>query len=95
MASFSYSYPTPEMALGDLCRALLSQQRKQDDKRINPEERKDAARQVTREFLEELTDGGPVPDDRGLNGESQASVPPGDEPESSIERVGNPRRPSA
>ena len=31
-------------------------QRKEDSERINPEGRKDAARQVLREFLEELPD---------------------------------------
>ena len=73
-ADFSYSYPIPEMALEDLCRVLLREQRKQDGKRINPEERKGAAGQVLREFLEELPDGGPVPDDRARNGESPVSV---------------------
>ena len=80
-ASFSYSYPIAEMALEDLCRVLLRKQRKQDDKRINPEERKEAARRVMREFLEELPDGGPVPDDRGRSGESVASEPPDEESE--------------
>lgn len=78
-ASFSYSYPTPEMALEDLCSLLLREQRKQDDKRINPEERKEAARQVMREFLKELPDGGPVPADGGQTGEALASVPPGED----------------
>ena len=53
-ASFSYSYPTPEFALEDLCRVMLREQGKRDSKRINPEQRKEAARQVLREFLEEL-----------------------------------------
>ena len=91
-ASFSYSYPTPEMALQDLCGLLVREQRKQDDKRINPEERKEAARQVMREFLEELPDGGPVSDDRGRNGESVASVPPDEESESLKQLAARSRR---
>ena len=53
-AGLSYSYPVPELALEDLCRVLLREQRKQDSQRINPEERKQAGRQVFKEFLEEL-----------------------------------------
>ena len=53
-AGFSYSYPIPELALEDLCSLLLREQRKQDAQRINPEERKKAARHVFREFLEEM-----------------------------------------
>ena len=49
-------YSTPESALGSLCRLMLSAQRKEDSKRINPEGRKKAARQILREFLEELPD---------------------------------------
>ena len=81
-ASFSYSYPTTEMALEDLCRVLLRAQRKQDDKRINPEERKEAARQVMWEFLEELPDGGPVPAESDGENEVRGPVPPDDEPDS-------------
>ena len=51
---FSYSYPVPEFALEDLCRVLLREQRKQDSQRIHPGERKKAARQIFREFLEEM-----------------------------------------
>ena len=53
-AGFSYSYPIPELALEDLCSLLLREQRKQDAQRINPEERKKAARHVFMEFLEEM-----------------------------------------
>ena len=91
-ADFSYSYPIAEMALEDLCRVLLREQRKQDDKRINPEERKDAARQVMREFLEEFPDGGPVPSDPSRNGESSAFVSPDEESESLKELVIRSRR---
>lgn len=91
-ADFSYSYPVPEMALEDLCRVLLREQRKQDDKRINPEERKEAARQVMREFLEEFPDGGPVPDDRGRYGKSPLSVSPDRELESLKELAIRSRR---
>ena len=52
----SISYPTPEDALYDLCRVLLMEQGKEDSKRIYPEQRKRAAQQVLREFLEELPD---------------------------------------
>ena len=51
-----FGHSTPEGALNWLCRSMLSDQRKVDSKRINPEERKKAARQVLREFLEELPD---------------------------------------
>ena len=49
-------YLTPEGALKSLCRLMLTNQSKEDSKRINPEGRKDAARQVLNEFLEELPD---------------------------------------
>ena len=51
-----FGHSTPERALDSLCRLMLSEQRKEDSKRINPEGRKQAARQVLREFLEELPD---------------------------------------
>ena len=51
-----FKYPTPECALRILCRLLRSDQSKEDSKRINPEGRKDAARQVLGEFLEDLPD---------------------------------------
>ena len=51
-----YSLTTAEEALDYLCSALLSAQGKEDSKRINPEQRKSVARQVLREFLEELPD---------------------------------------
>lgn len=91
-ASFSYSYPTPEMALGDLCQVLLREQRKQDDKRINPEERKEAARQVMQEFLEELPDGGPVPAESDGENEVRGHVPPDAEPDSLKQLVVRTRR---
>ena len=47
---------TPKEALDFLCRSMLTYQREEDSKRINPEGRKDAARQVLREFLDELPD---------------------------------------
>lgn len=48
------SHSTPEGALKVVCGILLAMQRKEDSKRINPEERKQVARQVLREFLEGL-----------------------------------------
>ena len=45
---------TPDDALRALCRSLVSSQRREDSRRINPEERMVAARQVLGEFLEEL-----------------------------------------
>ena len=39
-----------------LCNILLDMQRKEDSKRVNPEERKQSARKVLREFLDELPD---------------------------------------
>ena len=50
------SYSTPEAALDPLCGLLLNKQHKEDSKRINPEQRKRAARKVLGEFLEELPD---------------------------------------
>ena len=47
---------SPRAALDSLCRSMLTDQRKEDSKRINPEGRRDAARQVLGEFLEELPD---------------------------------------
>ena len=51
-----WSYPTPDSALESLCDILLSDQSKEDSRRINPEGRKNAARRVLNEFLEELPD---------------------------------------
>ncbi|MDE2715786.1 MAG: hypothetical protein OXI33_02080 [Chloroflexota bacterium] len=51
-----FTYSTPETALNSLCSAMLNDQSKEDSKRINPEGRKDAARRVMKEFLEELPD---------------------------------------
>ncbi len=50
------SYRTAQQALDMLCLSMLSDQRREDSKRINPEGRKEAARQVMKEFLEELPD---------------------------------------
>lgn len=61
-AGFSYTYPVLELALEDLCRRLLREQRKQDSQRVNPEERKKASRQIIGEFLEELPEA-PVEDE--------------------------------
>ena len=49
-------FATPDAALKSLCRWLLRQQRKEDSRSVNFEERKDAARRVLREFLNELPD---------------------------------------
>ena len=51
-----FGEPTPEAALKVLCNILLDMQRKEDSKRVNPEERKQSARKVLREFLDELPD---------------------------------------
>ena len=50
------NFSTPESALKDLCFIMLSDQRKEDSKRINPEERQQAARVVLGEFFDELPD---------------------------------------
>ena len=50
------SYSTPDDALDDLCHAMLDDQRVEDSRRINPEQRKRAARKVLEEFLEDLPD---------------------------------------
>ena len=47
-------HDTPDAALRFLCGTLLNQQSKVDSQRINPEERKAAAKRVLREFLNEL-----------------------------------------
>ena len=52
MAFFSYS--SPDASLKALCDSMLRDQRREDARRINPEERKRAARRVLGEFLEEL-----------------------------------------
>ena len=49
-------FATPDAALKYLCQRLLRQQRKEDSRSVNFEERKDAARKVLREFLNELPD---------------------------------------
>ena len=52
----TFMYPTPDAALGALCDSMLADQRKEDSRRINPEQRKRAARKVLGEFLEEIAD---------------------------------------
>lgn len=47
---------TPDDALKMLCNSLLRDQRKTDSKRINPEQRQEAARKVLDEFLRELSE---------------------------------------
>lgn len=54
--AYGMHYSTPESVLSDLCRIMLSDQRKEGSKRINPGERKQAARVVLREFFHELPD---------------------------------------
>ncbi len=54
MAIFSYS--SPDAALKSLCDSMLRNQRKEDARRTNPEERKQAARRMLGEFLDELWD---------------------------------------
>ena len=49
-------FATPDDALKSLCRRMLRQQRKEDSRSVNFEERRDAARRVLREFLNELPD---------------------------------------
>lgn len=49
-----WGYDTLEKALKALAGSMLSGQRKADSRRINPEERQNAARQVLREFLGDL-----------------------------------------
>ena len=51
-----FTHPTPERALNRLCGMLWIEQRVEDSRRMNPEGRKVAARQVLGEFLEELPD---------------------------------------
>ncbi len=45
---------SPDQALDHLCTALLEAQRKADAQRTNPVERKAAAQQLLREFMDEL-----------------------------------------
>ena len=52
--SIPINIDTPDSALRFLCRALLSEQSKKDSQKINPEERKAAARRVLQEFLQVL-----------------------------------------
>ena len=47
---------TPDEALDSLCISMLTDQRKVDSGKINPEERKEAARQVLREMLRDMPD---------------------------------------
>ena len=49
-------FATPDDALKSLCWWLLRQQRREDSRSVNLEERKNAARKVLREFLDELPD---------------------------------------
>ena len=51
----TFSHATPDDALKMLCNILLRDQRKADSKRINPEQRQEAARRVLDEFLRELS----------------------------------------
>ena len=55
-----FSYSTPDAALNALCDSMLRDQQKEDARRVNPEERQRAARQVLAEFMDEL----PVPGSR-------------------------------
>ena len=48
-----FRYSTPDEALKSLCTMLLNDQRREDSQRVNPEERKAAAKRVLREFLNE------------------------------------------
>ncbi len=50
---FVFHHATPDDALRFLCKLLLDSQSKRDSQRVNPEERKTAARKVLREFLDE------------------------------------------
>jgi len=55
---------TPDEALRSLCAFMLATQRREDTRRINPEERKRAACQVLAEFMDELPEPGPgLPDE--------------------------------
>lgn len=56
IAGPTFCATTPDRALRGLCREMLDDQRREDSKRVNPEERQEAARQVLREFLEELSE---------------------------------------
>ena len=50
---FVLRYSTPDEALKSLCTMLLDDQGREDSQRVNPEERKAAAKRVLREFLNE------------------------------------------
>ena len=54
----SFPFSTPDEALKSLCGFMLAAQRTADASRINPEERKQAARQVLNEFMDELSNSG-------------------------------------
>ena len=47
-------YASPDQALEDLTRELVKKQREADARKVNPGERRAAARQVLRELMEEL-----------------------------------------
>ena len=47
-------YCTPDESLLALCDSMLAKQRREDARRVNPEERKRAARTVLAEFVEDL-----------------------------------------
>ena len=51
-----FSHATPDQALDMLCISLIRGQRRADSKRINPEQRQEAARKVLDEFLRELSE---------------------------------------
>ena len=48
-----FRFSTPDEALKFLCTMLLDDQGREDSQRVNPEERKAAAKRVLREFLNE------------------------------------------
>lgn len=54
--NIAYFGTTPDETLRRLAGVMLSNQTKEDSQRINPEERKEAARRVLQDFLEELPD---------------------------------------
>ena len=56
----SFPFSTPDEALESLCDLMLATQRREDASRINPEERRQAARKVLVEFMDAL----PVPGSR-------------------------------
>ena len=49
-----WKYCTPDAALRYLCNRMLTKQHREDARRINPELRQQAARQLLAEFMDEL-----------------------------------------